>query len=112
MITAYIDESGTHDQTGIQLGASHATIGGYVGLKDDWGFFKDAWKMVLDKYGIKHFHFSVWANARRLATNGRPNRDSPYATFSASQLNSLIEDLAQVVSDHAVFPFGGWDDTV
>jgi len=46
MIIAHIDESGTHDSTGVQAGASHATIGGYVGYQEDWVQFQAAWKSM------------------------------------------------------------------
>jgi hypothetical protein len=49
---AYIDESGTHDES------EFASIAGYVDRSDGWAGFEKDWKAVLDRYGVGEFHMT------------------------------------------------------
>jgi uncharacterized protein DUF3800 len=49
---AYIDESGTHDES------EFASIAGYVDRSDGWAEFEDDWKAVLNRYVVGEFHMT------------------------------------------------------
>jgi hypothetical protein len=67
--TAYIDESGTHDNSPISL------MGGYLGKEDQWKAFEVAWKALLNGEGVTVCHadwpmhsakeFKGWSRDRR-----------------------------------------------
>jgi hypothetical protein len=55
-VVAYIDESGTHDETGRQKGSTVAVVAGLVDHRDCWDKFCKDWQSVLNKYSAPFFH--------------------------------------------------------
>jgi len=70
ILTAYLDESGTHD------GSPLTMMAGYVGYSGAWRKFDRKWSNALRKEGISHFHakdfvkgsgeFRRWTEQRKL----------------------------------------------
>jgi hypothetical protein len=113
MIVAYADESGTHDRTGQQPGASTATIGGYIGLLDDWRKFDPEWKAVLKEYAVLSFHFKDWTGAQKAAIKAGSSyvgKVGHYRGWKRRCLLEFMEDLSEIIYANKIFPFGGWVD--
>jgi hypothetical protein len=113
MIVAYADESGTHDPTGQQPGASTATVGGYIGLRDDWCKFDLEWNAVLKKFGVPSFHFKEWTGAQKAAIKTESSyvgKAGDYKGWKKRCLLEFIENLSDVIFKNKIFPFGGWVD--
>lgn len=47
---AYMDESGTHDQSEI------IAVAGYLATYEQWTSFEKEWNLVMDHYAVKDFH--------------------------------------------------------
>jgi len=101
-IVFYTDETGTHSPVGNQQGAEVAGIAGYLSWADDWSVFCEQWKQVLNKYGIKAFHFSEFANLK----NGPQNKNWPYRDWPNSRRDDFLNSLAAVATTHTLFSFG------
>ncbi|HZM01987.1 MAG TPA: DUF3800 domain-containing protein [Candidatus Saccharimonadales bacterium] len=113
MIVAYADESGTHDRTGQQTGASTATVGGYIGLLDDWIKFDSEWKAILNKYAVPSFHFKDWTAAQKAAVKAGSSyvgKAGYYKGWKRRCLLEFMEDLSKIIYANNIFPFGGWVD--
>lgn len=69
LLTAYIDESGTHDSSDYMI------MGGFVGRLGQWYAVDKVWKKLLKKYNLTHFHavdmrhgngeFRGWDNSKK-----------------------------------------------
>ena len=99
MIVAYADESGTHDRTGQQPGASTATIGGYIGLFDDWRKFDSEWKDVLTEYSVPAFHFKDWTEAQKTIKIGSSyvGKAGDYKGWKKRCLLEFMEELSEII---------------
>ncbi len=83
LLSAYFDESGTHD------GSPVTAIAGYVGTKSAWEEIEEKWLAVLEPYanrGVRYFHM-----AECLAQKGQFGRiDRPNVNYIITQLSSLL----------------------
>jgi hypothetical protein len=100
-IVAYVDESGTHDETGQAKGATEAVLGAVVARIETWQAFCRDWQAVLDQYNAPYFHFTEWSSAAMTA-RGKKTPDSkyqtnPYRGWSHQTLDRFIIALAKVV---------------
>lgn len=50
ILTAYLDESGTHSQSPVLI------MAGYLGNKDQWNDFEEAYNKLRQKFGFRVFH--------------------------------------------------------
>ncbi len=91
-IEAYADETGTHDATGRSQGAEVAGVCGYMAWADDWAKFSGEWQSVLDRNGVKRFHFAEYADK----INGPRKPDWPYLGWSDEKREIFIHDLAAI----------------
>jgi Protein of unknown function (DUF3800) len=76
--TAYLDESGTHDDSPIML------MGGFLGNTEQWGRFNNEWRLLLETSGISYCHgtelvhgkkqFKGWPFHKRRAFQDEANR--------------------------------------
>jgi hypothetical protein len=60
---AYMDESGTHDKTGVAEGSAIGIISGFVSTPSIWDSFSQDLAVVLLKYEVPYFHFHEFADA-------------------------------------------------
>jgi len=56
-LIAYADESGTHDELGLQPGSEAPVFGGFIADQDSWIKFRWHWASVLAKYTVPYFHY-------------------------------------------------------
>lgn len=92
VLTAYLDDSGTHDDSRVLL------WGGLVALDETWGPFEAAWKAKLadplpeaQKPPLRKFHMS--------------NCEASYGEFegySPAERDAVIHDFRQIILDHPV----------
>lgn len=80
--TAYLDESGTHDDSPIML------MGGYLGNTEQWAAFDNAWKSLLESEGIPYSHAKDLAQGRKQFKGWRRKRRVQFVE-KASQLKAL-----------------------
>ena len=76
--TAYLDESGTHDDSPIML------MGGFLGNTEQWERFNDEWRSLLKTSGVSYCHgtelvhgkkqFKDWPFPKRKAFQDEANR--------------------------------------
>jgi len=59
IITAYIDESGTHD------GSPHTIMAGYVAPFGKWIKLEDRWDRMLKRHGVQYFHATEWLQGKK-----------------------------------------------
>ena len=96
MLIAYMDESGTHDPTGLQKGAEVACIAGYVSTYKRWVKFQREWRDVLKKFGITSFHMSEYAHGI-----------GGFVGWSKRKRDALAVELIEVIHEHTLFGLGG-----
>lgn len=111
MIVVYADDSGTHDEKGIQVGSREGIIGGLAAPREDWIPFCNQWQAVLTKYKVEFFHFrgcSERQNAKARIHWGK--RDFPLtATFlrSGQIPTGAAEDLP-ATTNFSAYPATPW----
>jgi Protein of unknown function (DUF3800) len=112
---AYVDESGTHDRTGVKKGAAQVVVAGLVDWRDNWIKFCDRWESVLVKYSAPYFHFKEWSAASRVVRGVvTPNKDfkkNPYRQWSLETLNAFLLELAEIAGDGNKIVVGVWVET-
>jgi hypothetical protein len=95
MLHAYLDDSGTHDDS--QL----CVIAGYFGSDRQWILFDNKWRKILDAEGIQEFH------ANRFWSHLKGNDVSEYRGWSEARDSGLLTALLNVI-EHSdrIFPVG------
>jgi hypothetical protein len=93
MLTAYMDDSGSHD------GAHHCLVAGYWGGQNEWRRFERAWTEVLQKAGIEDFH------AKEFWPRLEGQRLGRYAGWPDSKHRDFIDRLLRVIHGHKIYPF-------
>lgn len=83
ILTTYLDESGTHDQSPISV------MAGYLGTATQWERFGADWTVLLRKAGIAHIH------AVELF-----KRTKQFKGWKAEDVNALAVSLDRVIATH------------
>ena len=114
-ITAYFDESGTHDKTGALKGSSVVIVSGVVGWNNDWAESSSLWQAVLTNYNAPYFHFTEWA-AASMTVRGKikPSSDygrNPYREWPLEKLDRFLYELAAIVGSGNKVLVGGYVNT-
>jgi hypothetical protein len=86
------DESGTHDTTGVQPGASVAIVAGIAAFDHSWIKFESDWRVILDKYNVPYFHFRELVAKKRQSTNPKWH----YYGWSERKRHDYLTELAIV----------------
>lgn len=82
ILTAYFDESGTHD------GSPCTVLAGFIGSTDDWISFEREWGKILKKYDVPYIRAKqLW------------HRQGPFR-FSEERAGHLWADLLYVIQEH------------
>ena len=79
-ITAYLDDSGTHDPSDVVV------VAGFLGSDDDWLKFKPEWMNRLAQDEVKQFHMTDCVNGTR-----------DFAGLPQSRRDLLIDDLCSIL---------------
>jgi hypothetical protein len=102
-LTIYADESGTHDETGLHLGAEVATVGGFLARAEHWERFTEKWVEVLDRYQVPAFHMTEFVDERR----GPEKAGWPYKGWSQDKRDRFISALIEVARDNTIIGICG-----
>ena len=94
MLVAYIDDSGTHDQS------AHCLVAGYWGGSREWRSLESEWKSVLGSEGLEDFH------ANEFWPRPRGGRLKPYTGWNDARHASFIDRLLTIIQNHKIYPFG------
>jgi len=105
-LISYGDESGTHDEAGIERGSEVAIVAAYVSYKHDWDQFCNEWQAVLDRYGISEFHMQEFADE----INGPSDPNWPYRGWCRGKKDQFIRELVPIARDNTFFGIGGGVD--
>jgi hypothetical protein len=76
MLTAYFDESGTHNDS------PAVAVAGYISTVDQWQRFEAEWQAILDDAGISFFHMT-----------DHQNRQGPYKDWDDFKYKRILERL-------------------
>src|SRR5208282_410852 len=96
VLIAYMDESGTHDEAGIEPGADVAAVAGYISTHKGWVRFQKHWRKVLRRYGIHAMHMRDYAHYQ-----------GEFAGWSEDRRRSLMIALIAVIDECKLFALGG-----
>jgi Protein of unknown function (DUF3800) len=105
-LVCYADESGTHDETGMEPGAEAAVVAGYIGWKKDWDTVEIEWQRVLDRYDIEELHMQEFSDVKR----GTENPDWPYRGWPPTKRDQFIHELIPIARDNTLFSLAGLVD--
>jgi len=104
MLEAYLDEGGIHD------GAAFCVVAGYVGRRNHWRHFEDAWKEVLAEFGftLADFHAKDWmkSDSKRPILLELANAISRYAIYPVS-MGIVVEDFNSLTLEQRKWLTGG-----
>jgi len=105
MISAYFDDSGTHDDSDVVV------YGGLIGTEDQWQQFELAWQFVLDaplpgKLPIPRFHMSHCMAQKGKVFGGYTKTE---AVLLASKFIKIILDSGVSIYGCALFR-ADWDE--
>lgn len=93
MLHAYLDDSGTHDDS--QL----CVIAGYFGSKRHWTRFDEKWRGILDAEGIDEFH------ANRFWSHIKGNDVPEYRKWDEARDHRFLDALLNVIErSDRIFP--------
>jgi len=88
VLTAYIDESGTHTQSPIM------GLGGFVSDTGRWESFERRWQNFLDWAGIPFFHMTDFENRKQI-----------YEGWSDEKRLTAIKRICKIIRQSALFGF-------
>lgn len=88
LLTAYIDESGTHGDSPLTI------MAGYVGHSGQWRKFDKKWVRTLSKLELTHFHAKDFIRRR-----------GEFKGWDATQSLKLIDRIDDICRRHGLFGF-------
>lgn len=90
------------DESGIQDGATHCVVSGYIGSPRQWKILIRDWSDVLQQHGISEFHASPFFARKRV-----PRKKNPYRDWSDQQAEQFLDKLISVINQRHLYPIGG-----
>lgn len=108
-LVLYVDESGTHDQTGQQRQSQVATVAGDIAKPESWVKFQKDWAKFLGNYRVSVFHFTDLKVVQRRAEEGNPVSDpkNPYLGWDADKCKSFLMEGASIAASGNRIPVCG-----
>jgi hypothetical protein len=101
-LACYIDESGTHDQTGRLAGSDVAVLAGCLADEALWSELEKPWRSVLDEFKVPFLHTSEFS-----AQQHNPDKEmSPYYQWPREKQEMFIMRLCEVVSAFRILKVG------
>jgi hypothetical protein len=92
MLHAYLDDSGSHDQSPFLV------LAGYFGSEAQWNKFDRRWRAVIEAVGLREFHANrFWAHCA-----GRPIPE--YSGWDNQKCNQFISKLVEIIGSHRISP--------
>lgn len=95
-LMCFADESGTHDQFGIQPGSEVAAVVGYLSWDTRWATFCGQWQEILSRYEVKVFHYADLAN-----------RKEPYYNWHEDKIERFMRELIPIARNNTIMGIGG-----
>jgi hypothetical protein len=101
MLTAYFDDSGTHEGSNVILAA------GFIGSVEEWTRFDPAWRARLESEGLTNFHMTDCVVGK-----------NQFATWREARRDLLIDDLSALLGSsdllgiNAVVHRADWESVV
>ena len=92
MLHAYLDDSGSHDQSSVLI------LAGYFGSETQWSKFDRRWREAIDAEGLQEFH----ANRFWAYYTGKPIPE--YKGWDKPKCNQFISTLIEIIRSHRIFP--------
>ncbi len=89
LITAYFDESGTHE------GSEVVVVAGFVSGVSKWELFTREWKHCLDDWGIESFHMSDFES-----------RHGPFKLWTKVEHKKRLNKLLALIHEHTLMSIG------
>jgi hypothetical protein len=105
-LTIYADESGTHDEHGLQLGSEVTAVAGYIADKRNWERLTRRWNYARKEFGIQGpFHASkYWRN------------EPPFDQWTDAKKKRCLRTFIKIARDNTWFAVAGmvgtkdWDE--
>src|ERR1700735_919115 len=91
VLVAFLNESGTHDETGQQPGSQVAGMGGVVAPTEVWEEIEAEWLDVLKRWQVPAYHMSACLNQRK-----------PFEGWRQEQAEGLTAELFDVFTDRKI----------
>src|SRR6266481_415092 len=88
ILTAYLDESGTHGESPIMV------MAGYLGTAVQWARFEADWSVLLGRGGVTYVHAVDLFN-----------RAAQFRSWKAEAINAFALELNQVIATHLELGF-------
>jgi hypothetical protein len=102
-IELYLDETGTHDETGRHHGAEVAGVAGWLATREGWARFYAEWQAALDAFHVPVFHFSE--------LNQHHRKDDPtwtYYGWDQPRFDNFVFELIRIARDNSIVGVGGF----
>jgi hypothetical protein len=82
-LTAYLDESGIHDDS------DSVVVAGFLSTPSRWVDFSEKWQMALNDFGLDLFHMTHFAN-----------KIPPYDSWSESVRRQNLSRLLNIIKSY------------
>ncbi|MGO8928367.1 MAG: DUF3800 domain-containing protein [Limisphaerales bacterium] len=108
-LAIYIDDSGTHDEAGLQRQSEIATVAGYAGKEESWVKFRKDWGDLLHKYSIPRLHYTELCHASKAAESGKPTSQEGnlYRGWTKQECDKFLLECANVAAAGSKIPVAG-----
>lgn len=94
VLTAYFDASYNQPSPTRPDPPLLHTVGGYIGLDDDWRKFRKEWRIELGKKGLADFHMNKYERARSDVIQGRAlEKSNPYHGWDREDFKTFLQKI-------------------
>ncbi|MFZ0888690.1 MAG: DUF3800 domain-containing protein [Candidatus Binataceae bacterium] len=96
VIIAFLDDSGSHDERGLEPGSRVVATAGFVMLGERRPAFERDWSTILREFGVHEFHMKDFAHGH-----------GEFQGWPQQRRDSLLGKLTAVVHEYALIGIGG-----